>query len=200
MARRGPSLDDEKSRGQGFLFPLFDDPAAAGSDALPDLDQVFRELNERFFGGRLEARLEWSSRLRAVAGTCRPREGLIRISESYHRRRPDALPVTVAHEMIHLVEPGHGGVFREIGMRIAAALGVDWDEFRYSETWADLTRYRYLYTCPGCGRELPSRKRRSVSCGRCSPDGFDEAFRFVLTESRARPGPVLRGERPVRMD
>jgi predicted SprT family Zn-dependent metalloprotease len=200
MARRGRRLEDEKTRGQGFLFPLFDEPSAAPPDALPDLDGLFRDLNDRFFAGRLEARLEWSKRLTAVAGTCRPQEGLIRVSESYHRRRPEALPVTIAHEMIHLFEPRHGRAFREIGGPIAEALGVGWDEFRYSERWADLSRYRYLYACPGCGLEFPSKKRRTASCGRCAPRGYDDAFRLVLTESRAKPGPVLRGERPVRLD
>jgi hypothetical protein len=100
--------------------------------------------------------------------------------------------------MIHLVTPNHGPEFREMGKRIARALGVTWNEFRYATRWADLKRYRYLYACPRCGLELPSKKRRRASCGRCNPEGYDERYRLVLRESRARPGPVLRGERPVR--
>jgi len=193
MARRRPSLRAEKNSGQLFLFPAR--PPIAGP---PNLDEVFTDLNDRFFEGRLNARLEWSNRLTSSAGSCRPDERLIRVSRLYWRRHPESLPVTIAHEMIHLVTPNHGPEFRGMGMPIATALGVDWNEFRYATRWADLSRYRYLYACPKCGLELPSKKRRTASCGRCNPSGYDERYRLKLRESRANPGPVLRGERPVR--
>ncbi|MEN8149850.1 MAG: SprT-like domain-containing protein [Planctomycetota bacterium] len=193
MARRRTSFRTEKDSGQLFLFP--ERPPVAGP---PDLDTVFADLNERFFEGRLSARLEWSNRLTSSAGSCRPDDRLIRVSRLYWRRQPDSLPTTIAHEMIHLVTPNHGPEFRRIGRPIAAALGVDWNEFRYATRWADLSRYRYVYACPNCGLELPSKKRRRASCGKCNPAGYDERFRLTLTESRAKPGPVLRGERPVR--
>ncbi len=163
-----------------------------------DPRDLFRELNERFFEGRLHARVVWSERLTASAGSCQSEDRLIRLSRPYHRRQPDALPVTLAHEMCHLLVPGHGPEFRELGARIARALRVTWQEFRYAQQWADLSRYRYVYKCLECGAEFPSRKRRRVSCARCSPGPYRERFRMVLTESRARPGPVLRGERPAR--
>jgi predicted SprT family Zn-dependent metalloprotease len=169
-------------------------------DALPDLAAAFVDLNARFFRGRLEARVEWSNRLTASAGNCRPDQRLIRISAPYHRRRPDVLPVTLAHEMCHLVEPGHGAAFRQLGEPIARALGVGWHAFRYAEVWADLRRYRFLYRCARCTRETLSRKRLRASCGHCGPSRFDESYRLILSESKACPGPVLLGERPARVD
>ncbi|MHC4471590.1 MAG: SprT-like domain-containing protein [Planctomycetota bacterium] len=197
MARQTRSLSRELAAGQLLLFGLDPAPEKAPDGTLPDLDALFRELNDRFFAGRLEARCEWSRRLTASAGTCRPEGRLIRISVPYHERRPDVLAMTLAHEMCHLVVPGHGADFRRLAQPIARALGISWHDFRYAEKWADLTRYRYVYACPRCGLEYPSRKRRRVSCGSCSPSGYDEACRLVLTESRARPGPVLLGLRPV---
>jgi predicted SprT family Zn-dependent metalloprotease len=194
MPRKRPSLRAERDSGQLFLFP--DEPPPAEP---PDLARVFDRLNERFFCGRLAARVEWSNRLTSSAGSCRPEQGLIRVSAVYWKRHPESLEVTLAHEMIHLETPNHGAEFRRIGKPIAAALGVNWNEFRYATRWADLRRYRYLYACPRCGLEYPSKKRRRASCGICHPGGFDEEFRLVLAESRARPGPVLLGERPVRV-
>ena len=60
------------------LFDPSDIAAEPTSDVPPDLDALFAELNDRFFDGRLEARLEWSTRLTASAANCRPEERLIR--------------------------------------------------------------------------------------------------------------------------
>jgi predicted SprT family Zn-dependent metalloprotease len=166
----------------------------------PDPGALFDELNALLFGGELSAEVEWSNRLTASAGTCDPVRRRIRLSTRYHERRPEALRITLAHEMLHLVVPDHGPRFRKLGRVIAQKLGTTWEDFRYAERWADLSRYRYVYSCPGCGFELASRKRRRVSCGRCGPQRFDERFRLVLSESRARPGPVLLSRRPVRGD
>jgi predicted SprT family Zn-dependent metalloprotease len=206
MPRRRTSTEREAAGGQLFLFPTAEPDRPAASRRLPGkgpldpaiLWRIFDDLNERFFEGGLAGDIEWSERMTASAGSCCRAECRIRISAPYHRRRPDLLEATVAHEMLHLIIPNHGREFRIVGRRIAAELGVSWREFRYPPRRADLTRYRYLYACPVCGWELPSKKIRSVSCGFCHPSGFDERFRLVLTESRARPGPVLRGERPVR--
>jgi predicted SprT family Zn-dependent metalloprotease len=197
MARRPRTLAREQKAGQLLLFSM-SEPAPPRPDLPTDLHELFRELNDRFFEGRLDARVEWSRRLTSSSGNCRPDDKLIRISVPYHRRRPDALPMTLAHEMCHLLVPGHGPEFRRLALPIARALGVTWREFRYAERWADLSRYRYVYACPSCGLEYPSRKRQRASCGKCNPEAFDERFRLVLTESRARPGPVLLSERPVR--
>ncbi len=203
MARRISSAGRKARAGQLFLFGAIREAGGRGRSpaapsGLPDLGKLFDRLNRRFFGGRLRARCEWSTRLTASAGTCFPSRRLIRISLPYHERRPEALPATLAHEMCHLLVPAHGRAFRELAEPIAGALGVSWDDFRYSELWADAKRYRYVYACPRCGTEYPSRKRLRASCGRCRPGRYDEKRRLVLTESRARPGPVLRGERPAR--
>jgi len=169
-------------------------------EGLPDLAVLFSELNDRLFGGLLEARVEWCPRLTVTAGTCDADLARIRLSVPYHRRSPRLVPVTLAHEMCHLIVPDHGPRFRKLGRTVARALGVDWRTFRYAELWIDPDRYRYLYRCPSCGSETPTNKRLRASCGRCGPREYDEARRLVLAESRAKPGPVLLGQRPVRND
>jgi len=188
--------------GQLLLFPLSEPepraPTPADGEPLPDLHALFDELNARFFGGRIAADVIWSRRLTSSAGNCVPREGLIRLSAHYHRRRPGALPLSLAHEMCHMLEPGHGAAFRRIGAPIAAAFGVSWEKFRFCERYVDRSRHRYLYACPRCGFELPSVRSSAYSCMRCGPETYDERFRLALAESRARPGPAFLGERPLR--
>ncbi len=167
---------------------------------MPHLPTLFTELNDRLFGGILSARVEWSARLTATAGTCNPAERLIRLSRPYHERTPALLPVTLAHEMCHLIVPDHGPAFRRLGRVVARALGVDWRVFRYAERWVSLDRYAFLYRCPRCGVETPSTKKLRASCTHCGPNVFDESRRLTLAESRARPGPVLLGERPARSE
>ncbi len=189
-ARASPGVRPHRTRNQA--------PGVGPQRTRTALAELFAELNRRFFGGRLRADVAWSRRLTASAGSCRHEDAVIRLSVSYHERCPEALPVTLAHEMCHLLVPGHGPEFRRIGQPVARALGVSWAEFRYAQRWADPRRFRYVYACPACGAELPSKKRRRVSCGRCAPGVFRPEFRLALTESRAKPGPVLRGERPAR--
>lgn len=168
------------------------------SPALPDLKSLFDRLNQRFFEGRLKAKVSWSNRLTASAGSCDRRVRHIQISVKHYLRRPDLLQITLSHEMLHLIVPDHGPKFKELGMALAKRLRVSWREFRYAELWADLSRYSYVYACPVCGVEIPSRNRRRGSCGLCGPGKFQTEFLLVLTESRTHPGPVLLGQRPVR--
>lgn len=206
MTGNSNRLEQEAKKGQLVLFglvaesrPVQPEPEPVEPPTLlPDLDALFRDLNERFFQGLLAARVEWSNRLLAAAGKCNITRRIIRISVKHYTKRPRVLEATLAHEMLHLIVPDHGKEFRLLGGDIARQLGVSWEEFRYAEHWADMSRFKYVYTCPACEAELVSRKRRSVSCGRCGGRHFDERYRLQLTESRARPGPVLRGERPVR--
>ncbi|MCU0726535.1 MAG: SprT family zinc-dependent metalloprotease [Planctomycetes bacterium] len=163
-----------------------------------DAESLFRQLNQRFFGGRLRANIEWSNRLTASAGSCIREDRLIRLSVPYHQKNPRALRITLAHEMCHLLAPRHDEAFRRLAAPIVRALRVSWEEFRYAKHWADVKRYCYVYECPSCGAELPTRKRQRVSCGRCSPREYRPEFRMTIRETRREPGPVLLGKRPVR--
>ncbi len=90
-----------------------------------DLQALYEHYRRAYFDGQLppvtEVSIEWSSRLTASAGLCKPRQRVIRLSTHYHRKHPDEVGMTLLHEMIHLLVPGHGPAFRqwmaEIGRR-----------------------------------------------------------------------------------
>ncbi|MBE3575128.1 MAG: SprT-like domain-containing protein [Firmicutes bacterium] len=176
----------------------------------PGLQELFRRLNENLFQGRLRADVHWSSRLRRSAGNCCPARHLIRLSRRYHEAYPDQLPLTLLHEMIHLLHPGHGPAFRREALRVMGAVGVtDYRQFRYARPLpagagggperrgaAPLRRREYVYACPGCGRLFHARGRwrRRRSCGICHPGGFDA--RFELRRVSGPAGVPVQGPLP----
>ncbi len=128
----------------------------------------YRELNQRHFENSLpECRLELSRRLVRTAGKIWPRNRLMRLSLSYHERYGvDELANTILHEMVHLwlheqgLPSGHTARFHtkliEVGLpNRVRALPVP------------PRPYRYLYSCPTCRLEVPTRRKISSSCGRC---------------------------------
>lgn len=63
-----------------------------------------KKLNEKF------QKIEWSKRMTSSAGKCTG-DGIIRLSVDYHRKHPEEIESTVAHEMIHLYVKNHGYEF-----------------------------------------------------------------------------------------
>lgn len=99
--------------------------------------------------------------------------------------QPRALEVTVAHELIHLADRVNGTPRRHrhhgydsIAADEAAVTGYSLEELRRllneESQRLDAQRrarrpIRYLYQCPGCGKEYPRTRRYSqaVSCSSC---------------------------------
>ena len=99
--------------------------------------------------------------------------------------QPRALEVTVAHELIHLADRVNGTPRRHrhhgydsITADEAAVTGYSLEELRRllneESLRLDAQRrarrpIRYLYQCPGCGKEYPRTRRYSqaVSCSSC---------------------------------
>ncbi len=149
---------------------------------LSTIRKTFDELNDRHFGGRLEAGLELSSRMTATAGKCFYRRRVIRLSRLYLQQFPDRLPQLLLHEMIHLLVPGHGRAFRAQAVRCGVA-PADLRDFTYCRPFAPKRRshWRYVYRCPSCGRRFVKRRAGTWSCGHCAPV-YDPRFKLRLRQ------------------
>lgn len=151
------------------------------------LKYIFDVLNARHFGGRLQARLEWSTRLRTTAGKClvSPRGNVIRLARAFALRYPHLLERLILHEMIHLVAPGHGEAFKAEARRCGVEPGRD---FLHCPEFAPRRPYRYVYACPICGLEIARRRTGRWYCRQCVP-GHGRAARFRLARLLVVPVP-----------
>lgn len=160
-----------------------------------DLAVLFEALNREHFGGDLPCpKLSWNSRLRTSAGRFRPGSRLrrwiapeIEIA-TYLQGIEDAfehIRNTMAHEMIHYwlwyrKRPyGHTPEFHE-KMR-------EFGDIRYNPV-PKQRPYKYIYTCPGCQRDVPARKRLgTVACRACcdehSNGRYHPRFRMVIKDA-----------------
>ena len=86
------------------------------------LDTRARELNRRYFGGKLT----WQS-IRYVAnqakrfGSCSPTYGTLRISRRVEQMPAWVRDYVIVHELAHLVEPNHSRAFWELVNRYPKA-------------------------------------------------------------------------------
>ncbi len=111
--------------------------------------------------------------------------------------QPRSIEVTVAHELIHLADRVNGTPRRHrhhgydsIAADEAAVTGYSLEELRRllndESQRRDAQRrmrrpIRYLYECPGCGKEYPRTRRYSqaVSCSNCDKR-YNPLFRLRL--------------------
>jgi hypothetical protein len=114
--------------------------------------------------------------------------------------QPRAIEVTVAHELIHLADRVNGTPRRHrhhgydsIAADEAAVTGYSLEELRRLLNEESQQReaqrrarrpIRYLYECPGCGKEYPRTRRYSqaVSCS-CCDKRYNPYFRLRLKPS-----------------
>jgi predicted SprT family Zn-dependent metalloprotease len=111
--------------------------------------------------------------------------------------QPRSIEVTVAHELIHLDDRVNGTPRRHrhhgydsIAADEAAVTGYSLEELRHLLNDESLRRdaqrrvrhpIRYLYECPGCGKQYPRTRRYSqaVSCSSCDKR-YNPLFRLHL--------------------
>ncbi len=111
--------------------------------------------------------------------------------------QPQSIEVTVAHELIHLADRVNGTPRRHrhhgydsIAADEAAVTGYSLEELRRLLNEESQCReaqrrarrpIRYLYECPGCGKEYPRTRRYSqaVSCS-CCDKFYNPHFRLRL--------------------
>jgi len=159
-------------------------PTRVGEDGLPILDELYRmfdHYNWLYFEGKLpRVRIEYSTRM-SSAGSYTPGTRLIRISRKYHRIFPADLADTLKHEMIHIIHLRHDAAFKREAERVGATLKARTHPLLRKPP-------KYVYLCPGCGKEYPRQKRmRMSSCGDCSAHGkFDSRYKLRLIRSAAR--------------
>ena len=150
--------------------------------------QFYTELNAGYFEGKLPAcKIEVSRRLSRTAGKIWPKLRLMRLSLSYHHRYGlEELRNTILHEMIHLwlyeqkLPSGHTPRFRaklaEVGLT-----------GRVTALPIPPRPYKYIYGCPGCQREISTRRKINSSCGRCDKV-YNPRYKFKLLRELEKQG------------
>lgn len=147
------------------------------SELLPDskaLQYMYGRLNWKYFNGRLpRVQIEWSSRMLA-AGKFYLGRNLIRLGKKYHEYYPEDIEDTLKHEMLHILYPNHGKIFKVEAKRIGASLHA-------REFTGGRSPYKYIYICPICHEKYyRHRYIRTASCGICSAGGYDKRFKLKL--------------------
>lgn len=164
--------------------------------SMKGLEELFRELNELHFGGRLELPvLTWNERLSSTAGRFTPgsrnplrrRSPLIEVASYLRELEDGAMHVsdTILHEMIHYQlwaegKPyGHTDEFHAIMRRVGAK--------RYNPV-PKSRPYKHWYECPQCRKRIPARRKIGISacmdCCRSYAGGrYDRRFRLELVMS-----------------
>jgi predicted SprT family Zn-dependent metalloprotease len=171
--------------GMGIKSPEASRYAAAGAQpegklamtnlppAVAELYSLYQSFNLKYFAGILpdtaHVTIEYSSRLTASAGICYTKRRVIRLSTHYHEKHPQDAAVTLLHEMIHLIVPGHGPAFKAWIQKINSMGGKV--TLRSMER-ATKAVYRWKYSCTKCGKEFFKKRRlknrgKYYACGSC---------------------------------
>ena len=120
-------------------------------------------------------RVVWSSRLRTAAGRADFHRNVITLNPLLHSHGEAEIDRTLRHELAHLVAHSrrgrrrispHGPEWRQA----CRDLGIADEQRCHALPFPQQTRARrFLYRCPGCGRDFPRvhRIRRRVACLAC---------------------------------
>jgi SprT protein len=164
-------------------------PAAETAVLLQTARELLRSLGVARIAGEL--RVEWNSRLKTAAGRADYHQKLLSLNPRLSEY-PIEIDRTLRHELAHILAQ-----FRA-GRRRILPHGVEWrqacrdlgisDEKRCHNLPFPVSEHarRYLYRCPGCGRDFPRvrRLKRGVACLACcrahNGGKFDARFRLRL--------------------
>lgn len=72
------------------------------------------ELNQKYFGGRLEFEIQWSSRQKKIFGSCTSRQRKIRVASRLAKTPGWVLDYVLVHELAHLLKPNHSRSFWQL--------------------------------------------------------------------------------------
>ncbi|HJQ44607.1 MAG TPA: M48 family metallopeptidase [Jatrophihabitantaceae bacterium] len=74
-----------------------------------------RELSAQYLDGRANpASIRWVGVMRTRWASCTPEDGTIRLSERLREMPTWVQDYVIVHELVHLIEPGHGPRFWEL--------------------------------------------------------------------------------------
>ncbi len=132
---------------EGFVVGLWSNVEPDEYRKLPsvnDLRNMYCDIEKEFGEADIaiphvnDVEIKWTSRLTAAAGNCRIHSRLIKLSVPYMKRFPEDLRSVLTHEMIHLLESGHGLGFQRI---VNSLREVGAEVFRYSMARATPRQY-----------------------------------------------------------
>lgn len=85
---------------------------AVGEGKLPNLKRRAADLNEKYFGGKLQIReIKWVTNQEKRYGSCTPATATIRISDRVASLPLWVLDYVLVHELAHLLEANHSARF-----------------------------------------------------------------------------------------
>lgn len=94
--------------------------------------------------------------------------------ERIDHRRPKSLEVVVAEELMHMRDWLDGDRRRHakhghdrIAMRVAQMTGATLEEIRNALVPVQPRGYRYVYSCPSCGRSMKRKRTGNWACRPC---------------------------------
>src|SRR4030095_16954850 len=159
----------------------------------PDLEETARALLRTNGADRIasEVRVEWNSRLKTAAGRTDYRQKLISLNPRL-LDHPSEIDRTLRHELAHILAQFRAGRHRILPhsaewRQACHDLGIADEKCCHNLPFPVNERARrYLYRCPGCGRDFPRvrRLKRGVACFACcrahNGGRFDARFRLRL--------------------
>ena len=173
-----PAVVDLMER-YGALFYLLDQP-------------LLITTSRRVFGRWLGRRIP-SSYGGAYVFLSQSQEHAILINlERIDHRQPKSLEIVVAEELMHMRDWLDGDRRRHarhghdrIAVRVAQVTGASMDELRTALVPVQPREYRYIYTCPNCGRSI---KRKRTGAWACRPCWEQTGRKFLLAVTDAAAG------------
>lgn len=94
--------------------------------------------------------------------------------ERIDHRQPKSLEIVVAEELMHMRDWLDGDRRRHarhghdrIAVRVARVTGASMDELRTALIPVQPREYRYVYTCPNCGRSMMRKRTGNWACRPC---------------------------------
>ena len=143
----------------------------------------------------IKLRVEWNGRLKTAAGRADYRQKLVSLNPRLVEY-PSEVDRTLRHELAHILAQYRVGRRRILPhgaewQQACHDLGISGEKRCHSLPFPASERARrYLYRCPGCGRDFPRVRRikRAVACLACcrahNGGEFDARFRLRLEGGR----------------
>jgi len=157
------------------------------------MGEVFTVNGQEMSGNRLGYRFKFDNARRRL-GCCNAHRRTISLSKYLCLENLDKvegkLKDTMLHELAHAFATElHGRCGHDYRwVRIAKSIGCDGQRCYSGEQVNAVTNSKYTNTCPVCGNQTPShkRRRRSYACAPCcnkAGGGYRAEFKLIVTQN-----------------